>query len=891
MAASAPATERGGSRLPLAWRIFLLCALLVVLAVSAAVAATWFVGQRIAAEAVDEALAKSAEAQASQTQQRLRLLERTLVALGRDPDLINYVATSLGGEDELGLGGEATGPDTASLRDLLIERKAQYEFDLGLLLDAKAMVLARSDDAEALQQSLAEDPLVAAAQQKETPQSGFWRMGDALYQAAILPLAQDGFLVGYLLLAQQVDDALSHDIARASEAETAFWLPGEEGLTLAASSMPEAREAALAAAFAARADVSQAISLGQPIDRLDLDFDGLHWIARVRPTAVEGEATLGAVSSLASGDDVVRGYREILKSVLVAGVVSLAIALPLSLWLSRRILKPARMLAQAAEEAAGGNYQTKLAIAGSDELARLGRAFDSLLSDLREKRDIEGYVANFSRFLPDQAEAPEPEVMRPPIPAPSALQGWLLGIEFAPSDNEGDVAARFARLQRAGEQVDLVAHACRARVLSANGQRWVLGFEGHDAALRSLQAVHGLLHEVQVPGLRTPALALLEGEVVGGVLALGERESLALFGAGSYQVERLLGESGPGRVLLTRGVGDILKNAFGTELLSVAEGAQSAKRYYALNVAGLDTVTFPEPPPPSERATRASPAARAEPAVDEHRPGTRLGGRYEILAQLGEGGMGVVYKAHDLELRDIVALKMLKPGALQDREQLERLKDEIRLARKITHPNVLRTFDFGEINGLPFISMEFVRGVTLRGLLNESGRLPYSAGLRIARQFCAGLAAAHEVGVVHRDIKPENLILESGGNAKLMDFGIARPVRRTTPGLTERGMYIGTPSYSAPEQLAGEEIDARADLYSAGVMLSEMFCGGLPYGGETTMEIYRQQLQQEPVRPSALWPDIPAALEEIILRCIAREREARYQSAAELGADLARLRA
>ena len=891
MAASAPATERGGSRLPLAWRIFLLCALLVVMAVAAAVTVTWFVGQRIAAEAVDEALAKSAEAQSSQTQQRLRLLERTLLLLGRDPALINYVATSLGGEDELGLGGEVSGPDTASLRDLLVERKEQFGFDLGLVLDDKANVLARSDESDAFDTSLAEDPLVAATQAKNTPQSGFWRMGEALYQAAILPLAQDDTLVGYLLLAQKVDDALSQDIARASEAETAFWLPTESGLALAASSLPDAREAALSAAFSGRSDVMQAISLGQPIDRLDLDFDGQHWVTRLRPTAVEGEVTLGAVSSLASSDALVSGYRQIRDRVLLAGLASLAIALPLSLWLSRRVLKPARLLADAAEQAAGGNYQTKIAIEGSDELARLGRAFDSLLSDLREKRDIEGYVANFSRFLPDQSEAPEPEPQRPPLPTPRALQGWMLGIEFAPGDNEGDAVGRFTRLQRAAEQVDLVAHACRAKVLSASGQRWVLGFEGGDTLLRALQAAHALLGEVQVPGLRAPALALVEGEAVTGVLSLGDRESLGLFGASGYQIERLLGESAPGRVLLTRGVGDTIKAALGTELLSVSEGAQSARRYYALNTAALDTVPFPEPPPPDERGTRITPAPSAAPGMGEYRPGTRMGGRYEILAQLGEGGMGVVYKARDLELRDIVALKMLKPGALQDREQLERLKDEIRLARKITHPNVLRTFDFGEVNGLPFISMEFVRGVTLRGLLSESGRLPYSAGLRIARQFCAGLAAAHEVGVVHRDIKPENLILESGGNAKLMDFGIARPTRRSNPGHTQPGMYIGTPSYSAPEQLAGEEVDARADLYAAGVMLSEMFCGGLPYNGETTMEIYRQQLQQEPVRPSALWTEIPPSLEEIILRCIARDRSERYQSAAELGADLAHLRA
>ena len=219
---------------------------------------------------------------------------------------------------------------------------------------------------------------------------------------------------------------------------------------------------------------------------------------------------------------------------------------------------------------------------------------------------------------------------------------------------------------------------------------------------------------------------------------------------------------------------------------------------------------------------------------------------------------------HGRGLRDfldlLVALKMLRPSALVDGEQLERLKSEIKLARKITHPNVLRTFDFGEVDGQPFISMEYVRGLTLRYLLSETRRIPYTAGLRIARQLCAGLAAAHEVGVLHRDIKPENLILEQNGNAKLMDFGIARPIRRSGPGHTEQGSFVGTPNYSPPEQLAGEDVDQRADIYSSGVLMCEMFCGKLPFSGSNTMEIYIAQTQQEPIKPSAYWPEIPPAL-------------------------------
>ena len=234
---------------------------------------------------------------------------------------------------------------------------------------------------------------------------------------------------------------------------------------------------------------------------------------------------------------------------------------------------------------------------------------------------------------------------------------------------------------------------------------------------------------------------------------------------------------------------------------------------------------------------------------------------------------------------------MLRGAGLMDAEQLDRLKSEIKLARKITHPNVLRTFDFGDSDGRAYISMEYVRGMTLRYLIKQAGRIPFSAGLRIAKQLCAGLGAAHEVGVLHRDIKPENLILESSGNAKLMDFGIARPIRRSEPGHTQQGMFVGTPHYAAPEQLAGDEVDHRADIYASGVLLCEMFCGKLPFTGSNTMEIYMAQMQQAPIKPSEYWPEIPAGLEALILRCIARRADDRFQSVDELGAALSQLRA
>jgi serine/threonine-protein kinase len=272
-------------------------------------------------------------------------------------------------------------------------------------------------------------------------------------------------------------------------------------------------------------------------------------------------------------------------------------------------------------------------------------------------------------------------------------------------------------------------------------------------------------------------------------------------------------------------------------------------------------------------------------------PGALLGQRFEILSVLGSGGMGIVYKARDRELDDLVALKMLRRELWGNASQLDRLKSEIKLARKITHPNVLRTHDFGEIDGVPYISMEYVRGVTLRYMLDQTSRLPYSAGLRLAKQLCSGLGAAHAVGVLHRDIKPENLILEPTGNAKLMDFGIARPIDRLAPAQTQAGFIVGTPQYLAPEVLQGAEADARSDLYSSGIVLYELFTGVLPFDGPTAMEVVIQHLRQEPAAPSSRWPDIPPALEAAILKCLKKDPDQRYPSVAELLRDLEALSA
>ena len=221
---------------------------------------------------------------------------------------------------------------------------------------------------------------------------------------------------------------------------------------------------------------------------------------------------------------------------------------------------------------------------------------------------------------------------------------------------------------------------------------------------------------------------------------------------------------------------------------------------------------------------------------------------------LGRGGMGVVYRAHDRDLDDAVAIKTLRGEALSaDPTLLDRFKQEIRLARRITHPNILRTHDLGETGGLRYLSMEFVRGLTLKQLVEAGDILPTPVGLRIAKQICAGLAAAHEVGVIHRDIKPQNIIIEATGGLKIMDFGIAR--LKEERGMTAEGTVVGTPDYMSPEQARGVALDFRSDIYSTGVVLYEVFTGTLPFDGDTPAGGGAQAHPGEPALAAGAQPE------------------------------------
>jgi HAMP domain-containing protein/predicted Ser/Thr protein kinase len=263
-------------------------------------------------------------------------------------------------------------------------------------------------------------------------------------------------------------------------------------------------------------------------------------------------------------------------------------------------------------------------------------------------------------------------------------------------------------------------------------------------------------------------------------------------------------------------------------------------------------------------------------------PGQRFAQRYEVKEMLGAGGMGMVFKAVDSELGEVIAIKTLKQELLsEDASALERFKSEIRLARRISHRNVVRTHDLGESAGVYYITMEYVEGTTLKELVRRRGRLPVTATLTVAKQLCRALEVAHEEGVIHRDIKPQNMVVEPDGILKVMDFGIARLAKRQS-GVTQQGMVVGTPEYMAPEQLMGQDIDARADIYSAGCVIYECLTGTPPITAENQFALVAKLLEDMPEAPIAVNSDVPQALSDLVMRTLSKKPADRPQTALDL---------
>ncbi len=267
--------------------------------------------------------------------------------------------------------------------------------------------------------------------------------------------------------------------------------------------------------------------------------------------------------------------------------------------------------------------------------------------------------------------------------------------------------------------------------------------------------------------------------------------------------------------------------------------------------------------------------------------GSTFANRYQIIEELGKGGMGRVYRVFDKELNEEVAFKLIKPEIANDKNTIERFKNELKIARKISHRHIGRMYELMEDKGTYYITMEYVPGQDLRGLIRQTCQLTTGKAIAIAKEICEGLTEAHQQGIIHRDLKPSNIIIDKEGNTRIMDFGIARSLK--TKGITGAGAMIGTPEYMSPEQVEGKEVDPRSDIYSLGIIMYEMLTGQVPFEGDTPFSIGIKHKSEIPKDPRELNSQIPEDLSQVILKCLEKDPKKRYQSAQELHSELEKI--
>ncbi|MGK2858312.1 MAG: protein kinase domain-containing protein [Thermoanaerobaculia bacterium] len=905
---------QGRARFPLALRFFLATGLVIAVVVVIAVGATIRRSHQVARTTVDKAISNAGMLYKDVEAERLKLLTLGAQSLARNPNFASYIQASVAGaapaeaaqgfadsEDAEPLGGQQPPPgetDLVSILDIAEQNRESLESDLVIITDDQGILIARTDVGATAGPRQAEDlyegmPLLMQAIDgaERKPVEGVVETKGRLFHAAIAPIdvGASGAIQGYVVNAKAIDEKFANKIAETTQTGVAFFPASQDG----ASSAPRSTNAPAVASLGTMPEIGQVIATGAMSPAHSATIDRSDYILTAEPLSA-GPKTLGVAVFVRSLDAELAPFREIERTLLYAGALALVLAFLVSFLIARRITRPIEELAAIAERVTDGDLSVLPKSGRADEVGVLAGTFGELITALRDKHELEELYEQMAA-RGDVATVPA----RRRLPETGVREGVVLvtdlrGVPASPASAESIVKLLDEIMAMQEGEVSRQ----NGEVLELYGHQLVAHFPGDRGAVRALRAARAIGEELADRGEKEPigfAGGMATGTFVAGPVRLVDDDALAISGEAPLLATILALEATTGSVLASADSADRAGQEFSgaatierlqlrrmpnpVAVVQIPLGSMSAGMMRVLSGGTTETTM---------RMDVLAAAQRPVGVPRDLESGRTFASRYRIEGLLGRGGMGVVYRATDTQLDEVVAIKTLPASAMNTSpEDVERFKREIRLARKITHRNVLRTFDYGEAEGFYFISMEFVKGYALADMLEENGQLAPRVALGVSRQICRGLEAAHEQGIIHRDIKPQNVLIDHKGEVKLMDFGIAR--MQEAEAMTQQGMIIGTPHYMSPEQVQGLTLDARSDVYSMGVMMYEMLCGTRPFNSSSLTSVLTAHISEVPQPPIALRPEIGGELNEVILRCLAKSPAARYAGAGELLEALERL--
>jgi len=887
------------AKVPLVLKLFGLTAMLIVLVVAVAVGITIERANEIADETVSSSINGAAKLFRELEEQRLARLRLPTELLGIDKNFVALVEVALTGVDPnapapaepVVAAPDAVPPpapsiDLTSIVDQIEQRRVSFRSDLVMLLDDEGRLIARTDapitatppmtdlyTSASIVQAIVDDASVPST-------TGVLPLDGKLYHAAVAPVGGGARNVrsAYLVNAVLINDKFANSIAESTRAGVIF-APRGDSTVVRSSNAPSVmpKQVVLGKTQTQTVDQSEYILTSQPL--------------------LAGREPVGTAIFLRSKDRELAPFREIERALLIGGGIALLLAFLLSWLIAKRVTRPIEQLAGIAQAVTAGDYTAGPDITRNDEVGILGRSFGKMINSLRDKAELEELYA----AMADKSD--EAGAIGRPTEAAKLDEGTVLVTDLRglpATVGEGDAASVIATIERAMKLQEAEVARQDGEVREINGHRLISVFRGERGIIHAIRAARAINEELASqlgPNMMSLGVGIATGEFVTGSVSLKMDSGLAIVGNapllallfawhapnGYAYVSYETAQAAGGEVLTTATREEVrlkwLPNALPVAALPLISVTTGMMKSIGSETSTMATMRM--------GATQAGATAPGSPAADLAL-GHLFANRYHIDSILGRGGMGVVYKATDTQLDETVAIKTL-PGDVMTRspEDLERFKREIRLARRITHRNVLRTFDYGEAEGVYFISMEFVRGYTLAELLDEADerRVAMRAAVGLTRQICRGLQAAHEQGIIHRDIKPQNVLVDAKGEAKLMDFGIAR-LAEAPEGVTQQGLIIGTPHYMSPEQVQGKQLDPRSDVYSLGVLIYEMLIGRRPFESSSLTGVLTAHITEAPKPPIDLRPDISPAMNKVILRCLAKDPAARYANAGALLADM-----